>query len=191
MLSPTSAQFDRPPDRLLGDRLAGATQLFGEVLELRKTILHGEHGRLVVDVHPRLERKIRDRRRVDVDQRPLRVPRQHMAPAYLAPLPIAPLVLVVLADLVFSLRQLDRIGAPERECVDGARRPAPAGGAMAVAGALWIARHLNRDCAAEALSLVDRLIRGHDFSLRARPGRARRGFRSRGYRGPGPPGGLA
>ena len=44
-----------------------------------------------------------------------------MAAAGLAPLAIAPLGLVVLADLVFSLGHLDRLGLPERECVD---RPA-------------------------------------------------------------------
>src|SRR5204863_3633021 len=99
---------------------------------------------------------------------PLRVPRQQMAAAGLAPLPVAPLVLVVLADLVFSLGHLDRFGLPERECVDRARGPAPARGTVAVAGALRIPRDFNRDGAAVALPFEGPSIRAHEFSLRSR-----------------------
>lgn len=60
---------------LLGDRLAEAAQVFGEVLEFGEAIFHVQHGRLVIDVHLGCKRKCRDRRRVDVDQTPLRVPR--------------------------------------------------------------------------------------------------------------------
>src|SRR5947207_3636321 len=74
-----------------------------------------------------------------------------MAAADLAPLPIAPLVLVVLADLVFSLGHLDRLGIPERERIDRAGGPAPTGRAMAVARAHRIAPDDNLDSAAEAL----------------------------------------
>src|SRR5207237_6877094 len=91
----------RPVALLLGNRLAGAAQLFGEVLELGEAIPHGHHGRLVIHVHLGCKRKIRNRRRVDVDQTPLRVQRQQVTAALLTPLPIAPLVLVVLAVLVF------------------------------------------------------------------------------------------
>src|SRR5256714_11823785 len=96
------------------------------------------------------------------------MPCQQMAAAGLAPLPVAPLVRVVLANLVFSLGHLDRLGLPERECVDRAGGPAPTGGAMAVAGALRVARHFNRDGAAEALPLVGLCILIHEFSLRLR-----------------------
>ena len=41
-----------PVALLLGERLAGAAQLFGEVLELGEAIFHAQHGRLVIDVHP-------------------------------------------------------------------------------------------------------------------------------------------
>src|SRR6266487_3649113 len=170
--APTSPRLSprnpRPVALLLGDRLAGAAQLFGEVLELGEAIFHAQHGRLVIDVHLRCKRKCRDRRRVDVDQTPLRVPRQKMAAADLAPLPVAPLVLVVLADLVFSLGHLDRLGLPERECVDRGGRPAPAGGAMAVASALRIACDDNRDGAAEALPFEGLFVLAHEFSLRSR-----------------------
>src|SRR2546425_11734230 len=91
-----------------------------------------------------------------------------MPAADLAPLPIAPLVLVVLADLVFSLGHLDRLGLPERECVDRAGGPAPTGGAMAVASALRIARGFDRDSAAKALPFEGLFIRAHQFSLRSR-----------------------
>src|SRR2546422_1523438 len=82
----SGARKSRPVALLLGERLAGAAQLFGEVLELGEAIFHGQHCRLVVDMHPGFKRKFRDRRRIDVDQTPLRVPRQQMAAAGLAPL---------------------------------------------------------------------------------------------------------
>src|SRR5438067_9941694 len=92
LLVQSGARKSRPVALLLGERLAGAAQLLGEVLELGEAIFHGQHCRLVVDVHPGFKRKFRDRRRVDVNQTPLRVPRQQMAAAGLAPLPVAPLV---------------------------------------------------------------------------------------------------
>src|SRR3954469_19052077 len=90
-----------------------------------------------------------------------------MAAAGLAPLPIASLVGVVLADLVLSLGDLDRLGLPERERVDRAGGPAPASFAVAVAGALRIAGDFNRDGAAVALPLVGLTILAHAFSLRS------------------------
>src|SRR5712691_10388161 len=98
------------------------------------------------------------------------MPRQQMAAADLAPLPIAPLVLVVLADLVLSLGHLDRLGLPERERVDRAGGPAPAGGAMAVAGPHRVAGDLDRDSTAVALASVALLLLAHQhpFTLSAR-----------------------
>src|SRR5947208_7166224 len=80
-------------------------------------------------------------------------------------MPVAPLVLFVLADLVFSLVHLDRFGLPERECVDRAGGPAPARGAVAVAGALRIPRDFNRDGAAVALPFEGPFILAHEFSF--------------------------
>src|SRR5215208_7216912 len=151
---------------LFRDRLAGAAHLLGEVLQLGKAIFNAQYGRLVVDVHLGGKWKFRDGRRVDVDQTPLRVPRQQMASAELAPLPIGPLVLVVLADLVFSMGHLDRLGLPERECVDRAGGPAPTGGAMAIAGSLGIARGDDLDGAAEALPFESLFILAHEFFFR-------------------------
>src|SRR2546421_1327846 len=91
-----------------------------------------------------------------------------MAAAGLPPLPVAPVVLVVLADLVFSLGHLDRLGLPERECVDRAGGPAPARGAMTVASALRIPRDFNRDGAAVALPFEGPFILAHEFSVRSR-----------------------
>src|SRR5882672_6025261 len=93
------------------------------------------------------------------------MPCQQMAAAGLAPLPVALLVRVVLADLVFSLRHLDRLGLPERECVDRAGGPAPAGGAVAVAGALRIARDRDLDGTAVALPFKGLLILAHASPL--------------------------
>src|SRR5438105_10307201 len=146
---------------LLGDHLAGATQLRREILELGKAILHRQDGRLVIDVHSGCERERRDRRRVDVDQAPRRMARQEMSAADLAPLAIALLGLVVLADLVFSLSHPHRLGLPEREGVDRAGGPASAVGAMAVAGAHRFTRDDDRDGAARTLAGERLLILAH------------------------------
>src|SRR5687767_1107244 len=153
---------------LLGDGLAGSAQLRGEVLQLGEAVLHAQDGRLVVDVHARRKWKLRDGRRVDVDQAPFRVPRQQMAPAELAPLPIGPLVRVVLADLVLSLGHLDRFGLPQRECVDRTGGPAPTGSAMAIARPLGIARDDDLDGAAVALPIEGLFILAHAFSFAGR-----------------------
>src|SRR5437763_644180 len=110
-----------------------------------------------------------------------------MAAAGLAPLPVAPLVLVVLADLVFSLGHVDRLGLPERECVDRGGGPAPAGGAMAVASALRIAGDDNRDGAAEALPFEGLFILAHSSPSARVQGESRsRLQRSGGYVRPPP-----
>src|SRR5262245_7099184 len=77
--------------------------------------------------------------------------RQQMAAAGLAPLAIAPLGLVVLADLVFPLGHRDGLGFPERERVDRTGGPAPTGGAMAIAGGHRIAADLDGHSTAQAL----------------------------------------
>ena len=146
---------------LLGKRLARAAHLRREVLELGQAVLHRQDGRLVVDVHAGSERERRDRRGVHVDQAPLRVARQHVAAAGLAPLAIAPVVLVVLADPVGSLRDLDCLVLPERERVDGPGRPASAGNAVAEAGALGIAFDDDLDSAAVARAFERLRILAH------------------------------
>src|SRR5215212_5722531 len=99
-----------------------------------------------------------------------------MAAAGLTPLPVGALVGVVLADLVLPLDDLDRVGGPERECVDRAGGPAPAGLAVAVAGALRIAGDDDLDGAAIALAFVGLLIRAHAYSLRSSARRWSRGY---------------
>src|SRR5436189_2581726 len=100
-----------------------------------------------------------------------------MTAAELAPLPIAPLVQVVLADLVLSLGHLDRLGLPEREGVDRGSGPAPTGLAMAVPSPLRIARYFNRHSAAPALPLEGLFILTHEFSLRCWRAQRTRGAR--------------
>src|SRR3978361_573807 len=103
------------------------------------------------------------------------MPCQQMAAADLAPLAIAPLVLVVLADLVPPLSHLDRLWLPERECVDRAGGPAPAGAAVAVARAHRIAGDRNPDRTAVALPFEGLLILAHEAlsGARSRPRFAR------------------
>src|ERR1035437_10943361 len=112
-------------------------------------------------MHSGRKRKRGNRRRVDIDQTPLGVPGEQMAAADFAPLAIVVLVLVLLADLVFSLRHLDRLGLPERECVGRSGGPASAGGAVAVARALRVARDGDLDGTAVALPFEGLLILAH------------------------------
>src|SRR3954470_7214320 len=85
------------------------------------------------------ERKRGDRRCIDVDQAPLRVTREQMTSADLAPLAVGRLVHVELTDLVLTLDHLDRLRRPQSECIDGAGGPAPARNAVVVAGSRRIA----------------------------------------------------
>src|SRR4051812_47795891 len=103
-------------------------------------------------MHRRGERERGNRRGEDIDQVPRRVPRQEMAAADCAPLPIALLGLVVLADEIFTCGHGDGLGLPQRERVDWAGGPAPAVRAMAVAGADRLTRHDKPDRTTEAPS---------------------------------------
>src|SRR5438128_5746886 len=112
-------------------------------------------------MHSRRKRKRWNRRCIDVDQTPLWVPSQQMAAADCAPLAVTALVLVVLADVVFSLRHLDRLRLPEREGVHGPGGPASTRGAVTVARALWVARDGDLDGTAVALPFEGLLILAH------------------------------
>src|SRR5829696_3547276 len=99
-----------------------------------------------------------------------------MAAADCAPLPIALLRLVVLPDELLTFGHGDGLGLPQRERVDRAGGPAPAVRAMAVAGALGVARRDELDRTTEALPLERLLVLTHGtassvpfaFAIRAR-----------------------
>src|SRR4051812_40662978 len=159
---------------LFRDRFPRTTELRGEVFELREAVLHRQDGRRVVDVDPGRERERGDRGRVDIDEVPRRVPRQEMAAAHCAPLPVALLRLVVLPDELLTFGHGDGLGLPQRERVDRAGGPAPAVGAMAVTGADGVTGHDELDRAAQALPLERLLGLTHDTPS---SGRARTRYR--------------
>src|SRR5207248_7626825 len=82
--------------------------------------------------------------------------------ADLAPLAVATLVHVELADQLFTLDYLHRIRRPECECVDRTRGPAPAGDAVVVASGNRIACDDDLDGTTEALPFILLLICAHD-----------------------------
>jgi hypothetical protein len=76
--------------------------------------------------------------------------RHEVAAARCAPLPVAPLCFGKAADLVLSADHPNRIWFPERERIDPARRPVPAGVTVAVADGHRCTGDLELHCAAEA-----------------------------------------
>src|SRR5215216_4291880 len=85
-----------------------------------------------------------------------------MAAADCAPLPIALLRLVILADELLTFGHGHGLGIPQRERVDRAGGPAPAVRAMAVAGADGVTRHDEPDRTTETLPLERLLVLTHD-----------------------------
>src|SRR6267378_1840947 len=71
----------------------------------------------------RLVGKVRDHRRVHVDQRPLRMVGKEMPAAGLAPLALAVRRLREAADVVGTARDAHGVGLPERKGVHRAGRP--------------------------------------------------------------------
>src|SRR5262249_15728592 len=163
---------------LLGQGFPRAAKLRGEVLELREPVLHGQNSGLVVDVQLGGERKRRDRRRIDADHAPQRVARQQMTSAALAPLAVAQLVHVELADLLFTLDHPHRLRRPQSEGVDGASRPTPAWDAVIVAGSCRVACDDDLHGTAVAPPLIRLLFCAH----------SRTAFLSRPATGPCQPG---
>src|SRR5215813_3305630 len=80
--------------------------------------------------------------------------RIEVASARLAPLAITARRLVVSADVIRSPDDLHRLGLPEREGIDGTRRPVPARLAMAVSHYCRLATDRELNCAAKTAALV-------------------------------------
>src|SRR5690349_6500812 len=82
---------------------------------------------------------------------------QQMPTAELAELAVALLRLVVDADIVLALGDFHGAGLPQRECVDGRRRPAATGRAVTESRCDGFAGHSEFNRAAETASLVSRV----------------------------------
>src|SRR6185436_18348973 len=95
-----------------------------------------------------------------VDQVPRRMVGEEVAAALPAPLAPAVRRLVVLADTRGTFRDLDGGRLPQRESIDRAGRPTPAGLTMAVAHACGLAGDAELHGSAGAFAFV-RLLLGH------------------------------
>src|SRR5437763_8659103 len=142
------------PDHLLGEGLARAPELAGEVLHFGEAVLHAEHAVRVVHVDAGFEREVRDGRGIHVDDVPLRMVREEMATTDPAPLPVAAPGLVEDADGILALGDFHCFGLPEGESVDGASRPTPARRTVAVARSHRLALDTDLDGATDALPSV-------------------------------------
>src|SRR5882672_9372061 len=120
----------------------------------------------------RAKGKLRYRRRVHVDEPHARVFRKHVAAAVLAPLAVTVLRFIESADMVGPLHDLQRLGFPQSERVDGPGRPASARFTMAVTHAGGFTADREFDGAAEAAPLIY-VFRSHDFTLTQRGGARR------------------
>jgi len=111
-----------------------------------------------VNVKTGLERKRRDGRRIDIDQAHMRAPVHHVAAAELAPLPVAPLRLAELPDMLCPAGNLHGIWLPERSRIHRTGGPAAAGLTVAIGRELRISADYNLNSAAKAIALVDLLV---------------------------------
>src|SRR5688572_33194060 len=80
---------------------------------------------------------------------------RHQVPAALrAPLPLAVRAFLYAADELAAFREFDVLGLPQRERVDGTRRPGSARAAVAIAHRFRRTRHFERDGSAETAAHV-------------------------------------
>src|SRR5882757_7560069 len=141
-------------EHLFGQCYTRTAHLFREVLQLRQSVLQPQRTFLVVHMHRGLKFEARDHRHEHVRELQRRVVVEQMAATGLAPFAEAHGRLVVGADIVRTLGHLHRIGLPQAERVDRARRPVAARLAMAIAHRGRLAAHREFDGAAEAASFV-------------------------------------
>src|SRR5439155_13109681 len=106
------------------------------------------------DVHGGLELQSRQHGREHVGEFQWRMLRKHMASTGLAPFAVAHRGLVVGADVIGTLGDLDRRRLPEAERVDRARGPVTARLAMAVPHGDRLAAHRELDGTAKAATFV-------------------------------------
>ena len=138
---------------LLWQQLARSAHILREILELGQAVLQAQHGLLIVNVKTGREGKRRDGRRVDIDQAHMRVPVHHVATAEQTPLPVAPLRLAELPDVLCPAGDLHDIWLPERSRGHRTGGPAATGLAVAVGGGRRISADDNLNRAAKAFAL--------------------------------------
>jgi hypothetical protein len=113
----------------------------------------------------------RDNRCIDIRQFPVRMVREEMPAAGLAPLSQAPVGPVVLPDVGISLGNLHLVWRPQGERIDRPGRPFPAGTAVAVAHRSRFTGYRKFNRTAKTLSLVGLFIMGLSPSSRRAAGR--------------------
>src|SRR5207249_12086688 len=138
---------------LVGEPVARAAELLGEVLELRQAVVHGEHLLAVVHVQRRLEGEAGDRARGNVGHSDRRVQDEDRAAAARAELAVTGLGPLERAELVRALHDLDVRRGPERRGVDRRAQPAAARAAVAVGLDVGLAGQLDLDRATETTAL--------------------------------------
>jgi hypothetical protein len=79
-----------------------------------------------------------------------------MTTAFSAILPLAEGSLLECSQMLGTAGDFNRVGLPERECVDRSARPGSAGLAMAVAHGFRLPGNLNMNGSAKTLALVRR-----------------------------------
>src|SRR6185369_12649834 len=137
-------------EALLGQRIAGATELLRKVLELRQPVAHRHHLLAVVHMHGRAIGEALDRPRGHVRHVEARMPDQHRRTAGRAELAVAILGPLVEAELVGAFRHLDVRRRPQARRVDRGAEPATAGSTVAVHLNYRVASDLELDRAARA-----------------------------------------
>jgi len=121
------------PIGLLCDSFTGAAKLRREILQLGKTVFHGQHRLGVVDVNARLEGQRGNCRGKHIDQTEGRMVRQQVAAAIPAVLARAERRFLESCDMLGSRRDLHGLRLPETEGIHWSAGPRTARTAVTVA----------------------------------------------------------
>src|SRR5690242_5861991 len=121
------------PRALLRHHLPGPANLLREIAELGQAVLHRMHRLRIMEVDAGHEPHARQLGGRDVDGAERGMLDKGGAAAIAAGAAVAEAGLVIGAELVLALGDLDRVRGPEREAVDRTSRPGPAVVAMAIA----------------------------------------------------------
>jgi len=134
---------------LFGDVLAASSQFGWDILHLRQTIFHGQHGLGVVDMDDGRERLTGDRRRIVIHQVAMRMRGHQMPTTSRAELAVTAFRLLEVPNMLPSLVDLDVTIHEERKDIDWSGGPLPAGFAVTVSHRVGIACDFDFDRSAK------------------------------------------
>src|SRR5207244_1241397 len=147
---------------LFGNGRARAAHFLGHVLLLRHAVLDRQYRFLIMHVHTRPERQIRNDGGVYIGESHRGMLGENMSAAELAPLAIARFGLVIRADVFRATGDTYGVGLPQCEGIHRTRGPASTRVAMAVTHGDRLSAHGELDGSAKTRSAVVVSVSHHE-----------------------------